>query len=89
MKKIFLISALIITFGLAFVVNSYAHRYYSKEDIKVETKKIDKGIQIIMTSDDPEIAKELQENSRDYEDLFAYDDDCPHMRRMAYHYCGW
>lgn len=93
MKKIFLISALIITFGLAFVVNAYAHypRHYGKEDIKVETKKVDKGLQIIITSDDPEVIKDIQENERYYEETLADSDYCPHMEgRVSHHHsCMW
>lgn len=93
MKKIFLISVLIITFGLAFVVSTYAHypRHYGKEDIKVETKKVDKGLQIIITSDDPQVIKDIQENERYYEEALADSDYCPHMEgRVSHrHSCMW
>lgn len=92
MKKIFLISVLIITFGLAFAVSTYAHypRHYDKEDIKVETKKVDKGLQIIITSDDPGVIKDIQENSRYYEDTLVYNDYCPYMEGISHrHSCMW
>jgi hypothetical protein len=84
---------ILVLLGLIFLVNAYAHYpgHYTKDDIKVETKKIDKGIQVVITSEDPEIAKEIQENKRYYEDMLAEGDYCPHMERMAYHHggCRW
>ena len=86
MKKKLLILTLIATFGLTFVVTTYAHKHYNKEDIKVETKKVDKGIQIIITSDDPEVVKDIQKNSGYYENILAYSDCCPNMKNKD---CMW
>lgn len=92
MKRKFFIATLLLASLILFLVNAYAHyQTYGKEDVKVETKKIDKGIQITITSDDPEVANDIQENTRYYEDILAYSDNCPHMERMAYHRhgCMW
>lgn len=73
MRKILFISlALALAIGLATTVflNAHTTGYYGDEDIKTEVKKIDKGIRITITSDDPEITKDLQENSRWYRDIF-------------------
>ena len=92
MKIKFLTLTLLLLASLVLVsVNTYAHfpRDYARDDIKTEAKKIDKGIQLTITSDDPEVAKEIQENSRYYEEMLADNDYCPHMgRNMAHHRSG-
>ena len=94
MKKSFLIVTILLVSLIFFLSNAYAHHYqghYGKEGIKVETKKVDKGIQAIITSDDPEVAKELQENIRYYEEILTYSEYCPYMTRMSsrHHGCMW
>lgn len=92
MRKILFISLiLVVVIGLTTTAILYAHypTYYGDEDVKVYVKKIDKGIQIIITSDDPEVVKDIQENSRYYEDIVAYSDYCPHREHRAYHRCGY
>jgi len=82
MRKMLCISlALALAIGLATSVMLYAYRpnYYADEKIKADVKKIDKGIQITLTSDDPEIAKDIQENARWYTDILKYGGHyCPH-----------
>jgi len=96
MRKILLISlALALAIGLATTVILDAHTrgYYGDEDIKTDIKKIDKGVQITITSEDPEIAKDIQENARWYRDIFrsgGHHD--PHAygggRYGSHHGCG-
>jgi len=96
MRKILLISlALALAIGLATTVILDAHTrpYYGDEDIKTDIKKIDKGIRITITSDDSEIAKDIQENARWYRDIFrSGGDHHPHSYgrgRYGYHHgCG-
>jgi len=79
MKRIlFIILVLVIALGLTTAGILYAQNqmYYSSEDIKAEVEKIDKGIQITVTSDAPEIVKELQANARWYRDSFKYSGSC-------------
>lgn len=83
MKTRFFIVTLLVASFIFFLVSAYAHDV--KSGIKTEVKKIDKGIQVTITSDNPDVAKEIQENSRYYEDMLAYDDHCPHMEHMAYY----
>ncbi len=97
--KILVSIMLLLALGL-FVTGVYAHGndpYYSGKDVKSEVKKIDKGIQITFTSDDPQIARQIQEDARYYETTFANGGYyCPHMGRMAQrssymhdHGCMW
>ena len=75
MRKVLFVSlAAAVVIGLAGVCisNVFGQPYYSAEDIKVNVKKIDEGVQITVTSDDPEIAKDIQENYRWYRDAFQY-----------------
>jgi len=94
MRKIAFIGlTLVILIGLATtaILDARAPRYYSGENIKTDVKKIDNGIQITITSDDPEITKEIQENAGWYEESFKYGYwDCPHYRaRYGYRQgCG-
>jgi hypothetical protein len=85
-KNSLLLLVIVSALSLIFLTNVYAH--YVKGDIKAEVKKIGKGIQITLTSDDPEVARQIQENSRYYEDIVAGSDYWPHMERMAYHRHG-
>lgn len=86
MKVRFLIlTILLATFGL-FLVSAYAHgpAYYGDEDVKTEVKKIDKGIQITITSEEPEIATDLQEHTRWYKRIFEMGNYCPMMGYIKY-----
>jgi len=88
MRKILLISlALALTIGLAttVILNAHTPGYYGDEEIKTDVKKIDKGIRITLTSDDPEIAKDIQENARWYRDIFSYGD----YHHRPHRYGGW
>ena len=93
MKTKFLIVTILLGSLIFFLANAYAHypARYGKEDIKVETKKVDNGIQLTITSDDPKVAKEVQENVRYYEDVLASSEYCPHMADMSsrHHSCMW
>lgn len=88
-KNYFLLLAIVSAISLIFLTNAYAH--YVKDDIKTEVKKIDKGIQVIIISDDPEVAKDIQDNSRYYEKALTHDNYCPNMEQMEYHRhgCMW
>ena len=87
MRTRFFIVSILVASLMLFLANASAH--YAKSDIKTDVKKIDKGIQITLTTDDPEVAKEIQENSRYYEEMLADNDYCPHMvRNMAHHRSG-
>lgn len=88
-KNSLLLLVMASVLSLIFLTDVYAH--YVKDDIKTEVKKIDKGIQITLTSDDPEVAKDIQENSRYYKEAKAFDNYCPHMEHMVHHRhgCMW
>lgn len=88
-KSPLLLLAIVSSISLICLTNVYAH--YVKNDLKTEVKKIDKGIQITLTSDDPEVAKDIQENSQYYEEALAKDNYCPHMEHMVHHRhgCMW
>ena len=94
MRKIAFIGlalALLIGLATAAILNARAPRYYAGENRKIDVKKIDNGIQITITSDDPEITKEIQENASWYEQPFKYGYcDCPRYRaRYGYRQgCG-
>ncbi len=96
MKKILLISlAMAVAIGLAttVILNAHTPRYYGDEGVKTDVKNIDKGIQITVTSDDPEVARDIQENGRWYRDISRYGDHHhPHAygeHRYGYnHGCG-
>ncbi len=86
MRKILPIGlALVLVIGLATTVILYAHNpgYYRDADIKTDVKKIDKGVQITVTAEDPEITKYIQENGPWYADILRYGG---HHR---YPYGGW
>ncbi|MEK6646641.1 MAG: hypothetical protein AABY84_08205 [Candidatus Firestonebacteria bacterium] len=86
MKKRFFISILLLVSMLLFSVNIYAHyNGHRKSDVKVEAKNVDKGIQLIITSDDPEVTKELQENARYYKEILSEADSfyCSDMKDMC------
>lgn len=75
MRKILLISlALAVAIGLAttVILNAHTPGYCGDEGVKVDIKNIDKGIQITVTSDDPEITRDIQENARWYRDISRY-----------------
>lgn len=75
MRKILIISlALALTIGLAttVILNAHTPGYYGDENIKTDVKKIDKGIQITITSDDPEITRDIRQNAKWYRDIFEY-----------------
>ena len=77
MRKILLISlALAVAIGLAttVILNAHTPGYYGDEEIKTDVKNIDKGIRITLTSDDTEIASDIQENVRWYKDIFRFGD---------------
>lgn len=96
MRKILLISlALAVAIGLAttVILNAHTPGYYGDEETKTDVKKIDKGIRITLTSDDPEIARDIQENVRWYKDIFRFGDHHhPHSygrrRYGSHHGCG-
>lgn len=69
--KILIAGLAIIAFGLV-VTTVYAHgpAYQSNKDITTDVKKVDRGIQITVTSDDPNITKYIQENTGWYENAF-------------------
>lgn len=92
--KILILSIVVVILGL-FVVNAYSHYrdFYNEEDVKVDVKKIDKGIQITITSDDPDVVKDIQENVKWYKNIFKhvekynmYDNCELHWRN---HGCMW
>ncbi len=95
MRKILLIGlALAVAIGLTttVILNAHTPRYYGDQDVKTDVKNIDKGIQITITSDDPEIAKDIRENGRWYRDISRYGGHHPHSygrERYGYrHGCG-
>ncbi|MFQ5867613.1 MAG: hypothetical protein ACE5IT_06430 [bacterium] len=96
MRKILLISlalALVIGLAMTVILDAHTRGYYGDEDIKADIKKIDKGIQITITSEDPETAKDIQENARWYRDIFrsgGHHDSLPYGGgRYGYHHgCG-
>jgi len=96
MRKILLISlALAVAIGLAttVILNAHTPGYYGDEEIKTDVKKIDKGIRITLTSDDPEITRDIQENARWYRDIFRFGGQHhPHSysgrRYDSHHGCG-
>lgn len=70
-NKFFTGFALAAVIGLT--VSVFGQAYYSAEDIKTDVRKADKGLQITVTSDDPEIVKDIQENYRWYRDALRYE----------------
>lgn len=64
MKLKFLVLALVIGifFGLA-TINVYAHKNYADDKVKYDVKKIENGIQYVITSENADIVKELQEDA--------------------------
>jgi len=75
MKKIISVSlalALVTGLATAFILYAYVPGYYGDENLKTDVKKIDKGIQITITSDDPEIVKDIQEDARWYTEMLRY-----------------
>lgn len=71
-KTLFLSLALVVVVGLVSTDFVYAHdpSYYKNEDVKVEAKKIDKGVNVTVTSDDPETAEYIQTHIPWYEKIF-------------------
>jgi len=47
------------------------HGYYTRRDVKSETKKVEKGIEITLTSTDPQVVRRLQEDIQYYESALA------------------
>jgi len=89
MRKRLFIATLSLVSLILLSINTYAHYHrFIKSDVKVEAKNIDKGIQFTITSDDPEVTKELRENSQYYKDLLADGDYCLHMHCKVYHHHG-
>ncbi len=70
--------------------NVFAQASYSAEDVKTDVQKVEKGLQITVTSDDPEIAKDIQDNYRWYRDAFRQGyGQCPRGYRGGRDdYCG-
>ena len=95
MRKILSVSlVLALAIGLATTVILYAHNpgYYGDLDVKTDVKNIDKGIQVTITSEDPQIAKNIQENAGWFRDFFRYGHRGPHRysrwRYGEHHGCG-
>ena len=85
MKKSIVFSlVLAVAIGLALSGILYAHTpgSYTDEDVKTEIKKIDKGIQLTVTSDDPEKAKDIQQHTKWYERFFTLREQCQGMMGM-------
>ena len=66
----------------AFAAGAYAHDnrgYYSRKNVTTETKKTDKGIEITLSSSDPQVVRRIQEDIQYYGDTLAdeyyYGDD--------------
>ena len=66
----------------AFAAGAYAHDnrgYYSRKNVTTETKKTDKGIEITLSSSDPQVVRRIQEDIQYYGDALAdeyyYGDD--------------
>ena len=72
-RKFFAGMAAVVLIGFAATAsNVFAQAYYSAEDVKTDVQKVEKGLQITVTSDDTEIAKDIQDNHRWYRDAFRY-----------------
>lgn len=88
MKKAIVFSlVLALAIGVVTAGILYAHGpgYYGKEEVKVNVKKIKKGIQITIISDDPEIAKDIKKDAKWYEKFFASRDQCPYGSDYRHH----
>lgn len=86
-KVIFITIALAVAIGVVSTGILHAHGlgYYGEEDVKVDVKKVGNGIQLTVISDDPEIAKDLQEHTRWYKRIFEDGGWCP-MRGYRHGY---
>ena len=72
-RKFFAGMAAVVLIGFAATAsNVFAQAYYSAEDVKTDVQKVEKGLQITVTSDDTEIAKDIQDNHRWYRDAFRH-----------------
>lgn len=88
MKKAIVFSlVLALAIGVVAAGILYAHdpASYGDKDVKVNVKKINKGLQITLTSDDPEIAKDIQKDAKWYEKFFASGDQCPYGSDDRHH----
>lgn len=80
MKTILAVSFMLLSGLSLFAPGAYAHDnrgYYTRRDVKSETKKTEKGIEITLTSTDPQVVRRMQEDIQYYES--ALDDE---------YYCG-
>lgn len=76
MKTIIAVSFMLLTGLSLFAPGAYARDnrgYYTSRDVKSETKNIEKGIEITLTSTDPQVVRRLQEDIQYYES--ALDDE--------------
>lgn len=86
-KKLFISLALAVAIGIASIGILYPHGlgYYDEEDVKVKVKKVDKGIQLTITSDDPEIARDIQREAKWYREFFALREQDPYRNDYGHH----
>lgn len=85
MKKSIFVLTLLFLAAVFSWNNVYAH--YDKGDVKTEVKKIESGVQVTMTSDDPSLVTAIQDDSKYYRDKWNHDGYCPHMRPVNNTHC--
>ncbi len=90
MKKVFLIVAMISAIAIvALIRNVYSQDTASQstahENIKVDVKNIDKGVQITVTADDTDFVNHIQSHASWYENMFKHGYFCPKMHDCKIH----
>ncbi|MFH1783305.1 MAG: hypothetical protein ABH868_00180 [bacterium] len=87
----------IMLVGLILTGPIYAHyrsHHWDEDEVKVDTKKIDNGIQITITSDNTEMVKDLQQDKRWSEKALSYgdyldDDERGRDSEYDHHHMHW
>jgi len=76
MKTKMSVSFMLLAILSVFTAGAYAHDnrgYYTRRDVRSETKKVEKGIEITLTSADPKVVRRLQEDIQYYENALVDD----------------
>ena len=77
MKTTIAVSIMLLSALTVFAAGDSTHDtrgYYSQKDVKSGTKNIDKGIEVTLSSNDPQIVRRLQEDIQYYENALTDED---------------